>query len=73
MTDIDELVAINICAGAIRKKIRINGARFLTGIAADSKGVLYVGDMLTSRIIAWNTTGSTSSATTGLSSRRVPA
>lgn len=50
VTDIDELVAIDRRSGKIRRKIAIDGAKFLTGVAIDAKGLLYVGDMLTSRI-----------------------
>ena len=50
VTDIDEVVAIDVRAGKVRKTIPIEGAKFLTGIAADLKGVLYVGDLLTSRV-----------------------
>jgi sugar lactone lactonase YvrE len=50
VTDIDELVAIDIPAARIRRKIAIEGAKFLTGVAVDGNGAVYVGDMLTSRI-----------------------
>ena len=50
MTDIDELVAIDVGTGKVRRKIAINGAKFLTGVAVDATGVVYVGDMLTSRV-----------------------
>jgi len=50
VTDIDEVVAIDIGSGKICHKVPIAGAKFLTGIAVDEKGTLYVGDMLESRI-----------------------
>ena len=49
-TDIDELVDIDVGTGKIRRKITIDGAKFLTGVAVDAKGVVYVGDMLVSRV-----------------------
>jgi len=50
VTDIDEVVGIDIDSGKIGRRIPIIGAKFLTGIAVDEKGTLYVGDMLESRI-----------------------
>ncbi len=49
-TDIDELVAIDVAKGKVQCKIAIEGAKFLTGLAVDPRGRIYVGDMLTSRI-----------------------
>ena len=48
VSDIDEIVDVDVSAGKVRRRIPIPGARFLTGVAVDAKGVVYVGDMLTS-------------------------
>lgn len=49
-SDIDSLVEIDTAKAKIRRRIVIDGAKFLTGISADQDGTLFVGDMLTSRI-----------------------
>jgi sugar lactone lactonase YvrE len=50
VSDIDELVSIDVAAGKVTRKIAVEGAKFLTGIAVDARGSLYVADMLTSRV-----------------------
>lgn len=50
VSDIDELVAIDMKTGTIKKKIPVEGAKFLNDVAIDPSGVVYVSDMLTSKI-----------------------
>lgn len=50
VSDIDQVLAINIADGTIAKKIEVPGAKFLNDIAIDSSGVVYVSDTVVSRI-----------------------
>jgi hypothetical protein len=44
VADLDELVAIDVNKGEISKRMKIEGAKFLNDVAADSKGSIYVTD-----------------------------
>jgi len=48
--DIDELVAIDIAAGRVATKLKIDGAQFLNDVAVGDDGTVYVSDMMTSKI-----------------------
>lgn len=50
VSDIDELVEIDIKKRAVIKKYKIEGAKFLNDIAIDYAGNVYVSDTLTSKI-----------------------
>jgi hypothetical protein len=50
VTDIDEIVIINIKTAKVIEKIKIKGAKFLNDIAITSSGVVYVSDSLTTTI-----------------------
>jgi len=49
-TDIDSIVEVDLGTAKTRRRVAIDGAKFLTGITVDANGALYAGDMLTSRI-----------------------
>ena len=44
VADVDELVAIDIKAGVVSNRIKIDGAQFLNDVTVDKKGVVYVSD-----------------------------
>ncbi|RYY74158.1 MAG: GTP-binding protein [Gammaproteobacteria bacterium] len=50
VSDISELVIINIKSGAIEKKVMIPDAQFLNDITVDSKGVIYISDTKTGKV-----------------------
>ena len=50
VSDIDCLVAIDISAGKITKRIDIPDAKFLNDVACDEDGAVYVSDMVASRV-----------------------
>jgi hypothetical protein len=50
VSDVDEVVAIDIAGGRIMSRIKIDGAKFLNDVAAGPDGTVYVSDMLTSKI-----------------------
>ncbi len=50
VSDIDQIVAINIADGTIAKKIDVPGAKFLNDVVIDGSGVVYVSDTIVSRI-----------------------
>jgi len=50
--DIDEVVAIDIAAGRVSSKLKIDGAQFLNDVAIGDDGTVYVSDMMTSKIYA---------------------
>jgi len=50
VSDVDELVAVDMATGKITKKIKIDGAKFLNDVACGPDGTVYVSDMLASRI-----------------------
>jgi hypothetical protein len=53
VTDIDQIVVINIDSGKIEKKISVKGAKFLNDLALIN-GVIYVSDTLGSKIYSWD-------------------
>ena len=57
VADIDELVAIDMATGDIRKKFPAKGAKFLNDVTADSKSRVYVSDMAGNAI--WQLDGDT--------------
>jgi hypothetical protein len=50
VSDIDRLHRIDIPSGKVTQCLAVPGASFLTGVAVDSHGTVYVADMLTSTI-----------------------
>ena len=50
VSDIDELVGIEIKTGKIAQRVPVDGSKFLNDVAADSDGTLYVSDMLGNKI-----------------------
>ncbi len=50
VSDINELVIINIKSGAIEKKVMIPGAQFLNDVTVDTKGVIYISDTKTGKV-----------------------
>jgi sugar lactone lactonase YvrE len=57
VTDIDEVVQIDIATAKVDWKIKIDEASFLNDIAVSNTGVLYISDMLGSRIYSLPTQG----------------
>lgn len=50
VADINELVVINIKSAEIEKKVVVPGAIFLNDVTVDSKGTVFVSDMMTGKI-----------------------
>ncbi len=50
VSDIDEVVGIDIASGAIASRVKIDGAKFLNDVACGTDGTVYVSDMFTSVI-----------------------
>lgn len=50
VSDIDEVVAIQIDSGKIVKRVPVAGAKFLNDVAIGGDGTVYVSDMLTGKI-----------------------
>lgn len=50
VSDIDQVVAINIGDGMVSRKIDIPGAKFLNDVAVDDDGIVYVSDTVAGRI-----------------------
>lgn len=50
VSDVDEVVAIDIASGRIVSRTKIDGAKFLNDVATSPDGTVYVSDMLTSKI-----------------------
>jgi len=48
--DIDEIVEVDIAAGKVARKIKVEGAKFLNDVATSADGTVYVSDMALSRI-----------------------
>lgn len=44
VADLDEMAVIDIKTGKITKRIKVEGAKFLNDVTADSKGIIYVSD-----------------------------
>ncbi len=50
VSDIDQVVSIEIPTGKIKSKVAVKGAKFLNDVAVGPKGEVYVSDMLTGKI-----------------------
>lgn len=50
ISDIDCLRQFDIATATFKRRVEVPGATFLTGVATDSRGAVYVADMLTSTI-----------------------
>lgn len=50
VSDVDEVIAIDIASGAIKSRMPIAGAKFLNDVATGPDGSVYVSDMATSKI-----------------------
>jgi hypothetical protein len=50
VSDIDRLHCIDIETGTLTERLEVPDAKFLAGVAVDSKGAVYVADMLASKI-----------------------
>lgn len=53
VSDLDELVAIDIPSATIARRVRIRGASSLHDVAIDREGNVYTGDMLANRIFKY--------------------
>lgn len=52
VTDIDEIVGIDMATARVKSKTKVNGAQFLNDTAVGSDGTVYVSDMAGNKIIA---------------------
>src|SRR5688572_891285 len=52
VTDIDEIVAIDMASGKVKSRVKVAGAQFLNDTAIGSDGTVYVTDMAANKIIA---------------------
>jgi sugar lactone lactonase YvrE len=52
VTDIDEIVGIDMATAKVKSKTKVNGAQFLNDTAVGSDGTVYVSDMMGNKIIA---------------------
>ena len=52
VTDIDEIVAIDMAAGKVKTRTKVAGAQFLNDTAVGPDGTVYVTDMAANKIIA---------------------
>jgi sugar lactone lactonase YvrE len=52
VSDIDEVIGIDIASAKTTSRIAIEGAKFLNDVAAGADGTIYVSDMMTNRIHA---------------------
>ncbi len=50
VSDIDEMVAIDITTGTVTSRILIDSAMFLNDVTADIKGIIYVSDSRTKKV-----------------------
>jgi sugar lactone lactonase YvrE len=50
ISDIDEMVAIDITTGTVTSRILIDSAMFLNDVTADIKGIIYVSDSRTKKV-----------------------
>ncbi len=50
VSDVDEVIAIDIASGAIKSRLGVPGAKFLNDVATAPDGSVYVSDMVTSKI-----------------------
>ena len=52
VSDIDEVIGIDITSAKITSRIKVEGATFLNDVATGADGTIYVSDMMASRIYA---------------------
>lgn len=52
VSDIDEVVGVDIASAKITSRVKIEGAKFLNDVASGPDGTIYVSDMMLSRIYA---------------------
>lgn len=50
VSDVDEVVAIDVTSGTVKNRIKVDGAKFLNDVATGPDGSVYVSDMMTSKI-----------------------
>jgi len=50
VSDVDNIVIIDVAKGAIVKKIPIDGAKFLNDVTVDANGVVYIADSQTGKV-----------------------
>ena len=54
VTDIDELIGIDIAKGKISDRVKLDGAKFLNDLACGPDGAVYFSDMVSSRIYRYH-------------------
>lgn len=54
VSDIDQIVVIDIPEAKIRRRVKIADAKFLNDLATDTKGAVYVSDMAASRVYKYS-------------------
>jgi hypothetical protein len=52
VSDIDELVGVSIADGAVKERVKIDGAKFLNDVATHPDGTVYVSDTAANKIFA---------------------
>jgi DNA-binding beta-propeller fold protein YncE len=52
VTDIDEIVGIDMASGKVTSKVKVAGAQFLNDTAIGADGTVYVTDMMANKIVA---------------------
>lgn len=57
VSDVDQVVKIDIKKAKIVQKIKVRGSKFLNDVAADKAGNVYISDMMTDTIHIWNKNG----------------
>ena len=57
VSDVNQVVKIDITKGIISKTVKVPGAKFLNDVAADLNGNVYISDMMTDTIHIWNAKG----------------
>ena len=57
VSDVNQVVKIDIKKAKILQAIKIPGAKFLNDVVADKKGNIYISDMMTDTIHIWNKSG----------------
>lgn len=50
VSDVDEVVVIDIASGTIKSRVKVEGSKFLNDVATGPDGTVYVSDMATSKI-----------------------
>lgn len=57
VSDVNEVVQINIRQGKIVKTVKVPGAKFLNDVTSDKEGNVYISDMMTDTIHIWDKKG----------------